>query len=61
MAPTVVVIGAGVIGAAVTYHLARRGARVHCVDRADRPASGTTEVGFATATAYRRFPGRTSS
>ncbi|MFJ9785934.1 NAD(P)/FAD-dependent oxidoreductase [Amycolatopsis sp. NPDC101161] len=56
MAPKVVVIGAGVIGAAVTYHLARRGARVHCVDRADRPAAGTTEVGFATATAYRRFP-----
>ncbi|MGW4529230.1 NAD(P)/FAD-dependent oxidoreductase [Amycolatopsis sp. NPDC004378] len=54
--PKVVVIGAGVIGAAVTYHLAKRGARVHCVDRADRPAAGTTEVGFATATAYRRFP-----
>ncbi|MEU0793252.1 FAD-dependent oxidoreductase [Amycolatopsis sp. NPDC005961] len=54
--PKVVVIGAGVIGASVAYHLARRGARVHCVDRADRPASGTTEVGFATATAYRRFP-----
>ena len=56
MAPKVVVVGAGVIGAAVAYHLANRGARVHCVDRADRPAAGTTEVGFATATAYRRFP-----
>jgi glycine/D-amino acid oxidase-like deaminating enzyme len=54
--PKVVVVGAGVIGASVAYHLARRGARVHCVDRADRPASGTTEIGFATATAYRRFP-----
>ncbi|MEV6648894.1 FAD-dependent oxidoreductase [Amycolatopsis sp. NPDC051371] len=56
MPPKVVVIGAGVIGASVAYHLARRGARVHCVDRAVRPASGTTEIGFATATAYRRFP-----
>jgi glycine/D-amino acid oxidase-like deaminating enzyme len=56
MPPKVVVVGAGVIGASVAYHLARRGARVHCVDRADRPASGTTEIGFATATAYRRFP-----
>jgi glycine/D-amino acid oxidase-like deaminating enzyme len=56
MPPKVVVVGAGVIGASVAYHLARRGAHVHCVDRADRPASGTTEIGFATATAYRRFP-----
>ncbi|TCO59916.1 NAD(P)/FAD-dependent oxidoreductase [Actinocrispum wychmicini] len=52
----VAVIGAGVIGASVTYHLAKRGVEVHCFDRATTAGSGTTSVGFATATAYRRFP-----
>jgi glycine/D-amino acid oxidase-like deaminating enzyme len=54
--PVVAVVGAGVIGAATALHLARRGVRVHCVERAARPGTGTTAVGFATATAYRRFP-----
>ncbi|HEX4702145.1 MAG TPA: FAD-dependent oxidoreductase [Pseudonocardiaceae bacterium] len=53
---TTVVVGAGAIGASTAFHLARRGVRVHCVDRADRAGSGTTAVGFGTATAYRRFP-----
>jgi glycine/D-amino acid oxidase-like deaminating enzyme len=51
-----VVVGAGAIGASTAFHLARRGVPVHCVDRADRAGSGTTAVGFGTATAYRRFP-----
>lgn len=54
--PAVVVIGAGVVGAAVTYALARRGARVRCLDRAAAAGLGVTAVGFAAATAYRRFP-----
>lgn len=53
---TVAVIGAGVIGASAAFHLARRGVRVHCVERAPEAGLGTTAVGFATATAYRRFP-----
>jgi sarcosine oxidase subunit beta len=41
--PQVVVVGAGVIGASVAYHLAARGWRdVLVVDRADRPGLGST-------------------
>ncbi|MHB1225002.1 MAG: NAD(P)/FAD-dependent oxidoreductase [Gemmatimonadaceae bacterium] len=39
----VVVVGAGVIGASVAYHLAARGCRrVVIVERAERPGSGST-------------------
>ena len=38
----VVVIGAGVVGVATAYALARRGKRVHLVDRAAGPALGTS-------------------
>jgi sarcosine oxidase subunit beta len=38
----VVVIGAGVVGASVAYHLAARGARVVVVDRGAGPGAGST-------------------
>jgi glycine/D-amino acid oxidase-like deaminating enzyme len=42
----VVVVGAGIVGASVAYHLARRGAAVMVVEKA-RPASGATGSSFA--------------
>jgi len=36
------VIGAGVVGLATAYALARRGARVHLIDRSTGPAMGTS-------------------
>ncbi|MET9833332.1 FAD-binding oxidoreductase [Streptomyces sp. NPDC006385] len=44
---TVVVVGAGIVGASVAYHLARRGARVTLVDREAAPAAGVTGGSFA--------------
>lgn len=42
-AASTVVVGAGVIGASVAWHLASRGARdVLCVDRASSPGQGST-------------------
>lgn len=42
----VVVVGAGIIGASIAYHLARRGAQVTLVEKS-APASGTTRCSFA--------------
>ncbi len=57
----VVIVGGGVIGASVAYHLASRGVRdVLVIDRAPRPGAGSTgratggfRVQFATATEVR--------
>lgn len=51
----VVVIGAGLIGASVAYHLAREGAAVYLVD-GDRPGGGTTGATFAYLAAFRVRP-----
>src|SRR5580693_5537297 len=42
----VVVIGAGIIGTSIAYHLAGRGARVLVLDKAS-PGSGATQGAFA--------------
>lgn len=42
----IVVIGAGVVGASIAWHLARRGASVHLFDQGARPASGVTGHAF---------------
>ncbi|TCR93231.1 glycine/D-amino acid oxidase-like deaminating enzyme [Rhizobium sp. BK376] len=42
----IAVIGAGVVGAAIAWHLARRGASVHLFDEGPRPASGVTSRAF---------------
>src|SRR3954447_1914358 len=41
-APDVLIVGAGVVGAALAYEIARRGRRVLVVDRADDAALGAT-------------------
>jgi glycine/D-amino acid oxidase-like deaminating enzyme len=51
----VVVVGAGIVGASVAYHLARRGALVTLLE-ADRPAAGTTSRSFAWANANEKPP-----
>ena len=42
----IVVIGGGIVGASIAYHLVRRGARVTLCEKA-RPAAGTTRNSFA--------------
>ncbi|MYW69497.1 FAD-dependent oxidoreductase [Streptomyces sp. SID8379] len=52
----VVVIGAGVLGACVTYHLARAGAHVVVVERASEPAAGTSGATFAADVTHLKTP-----
>ena len=40
------VVGGGAVGTSIAYHLARRGAQVTILDKA-QPASGTTKDSFA--------------
>jgi len=42
----VIVIGAGIMGASIAYHMAKRGAQVTLLER-DAPAMGTTRNSFA--------------
>ena len=44
---TVAIVGAGVVGASVAYHLARRGVSVTVIERAPAPAAGVTGASFA--------------
>jgi glycine/D-amino acid oxidase-like deaminating enzyme len=44
--PKTIVIGAGIVGAAIAYHLARRGAAVTLVDKGE-PAAEVTSKSFA--------------
>lgn len=43
----IVVVGAGIVGASVAYHLACRGLPVTLIDRAPSPAAGVTGASFA--------------
>lgn len=45
--PHIIVVGAGIVGASLTYHLAKQNARVTLIDRASKPASQVTEKSFA--------------
>ncbi|MBO1330303.1 FAD-binding oxidoreductase [Streptomyces sp. VRA16 Mangrove soil] len=51
-----VVVGAGVLGACVTYHLARAGVHVVMVERAERPAAGTSGATFAADVTHLKTP-----
>ena len=51
----IVVIGAGILGASIAYHLARRGARVTLLDRGP-PAGEATGASFAWINASFRNP-----
>jgi glycine/D-amino acid oxidase-like deaminating enzyme len=44
---SVVVVGAGIVGASVAYHLARLGVPVTLIDRAAEPGAGVTADSFA--------------
>ncbi|WP_330176613.1 FAD-binding oxidoreductase [Streptomyces sp. NBC_01498] len=43
----VVVVGAGIVGSSVAYHLARRGVPVTLIERGPAPAAGVTGASFA--------------
>lgn len=49
--PHIIVVGAGIVGASVAYHLARRNARVTLLDGASEPAREVTDKSFAWITA----------
>jgi glycine/D-amino acid oxidase-like deaminating enzyme len=51
----VVVAGAGIIGASIAYHLAKRGARVTLLEK-EHPAAGTTKNSFAWLNASDKLP-----
>ena len=53
--PEVVVIGAGVVGASIGYHLAKSGVPVAIIDR-DHPGSRTSKVSFAWINALGKRP-----
>src|SRR5829696_373208 len=55
MSPRIVVIGAGVIGAALAYRLTRAGAQVTLIDAA-RPGTGTSASSFAWLNANSKQP-----
>lgn len=54
--PRVVVVGAGIVGASIAYHLARRGTQVTLVERA-RPGSGATGSSFGWIGRHGRWRG----
>jgi glycine/D-amino acid oxidase-like deaminating enzyme len=51
----VVIAGAGIIGASIAYHLARRGAAVTVLEK-ERPGAGATEKSFAWLNAFSKQP-----
>ena len=51
----VVVVGAGILGASIAYHLTLHGTRVTIVD-AGQPGEGATRVAFAWLNAYGKTP-----
>lgn len=51
----VVVVGAGILGASIAYHLTLHGARVTMVD-AGEPGQGTSRISFAWLNAYGKAP-----
>ncbi len=53
--PHVVVVGAGILGASIAFHLTLRGAQVTIVE-ASEPGQGTSRVSFAWLNAYSKTP-----
>ncbi|MFJ9037309.1 NAD(P)/FAD-dependent oxidoreductase [Streptomyces sp. NPDC102406] len=51
-----VVVGAGVLGACVSHHLARAGVRVVVVEEGVRPAGGTSGATFSTDVTHLKTP-----
>lgn len=55
--PRIVVIGAGIIGSAITYNLALRGADVFLTDKGAQPGSGVTGRAFGWINVINGTPG----
>ena len=53
--PRTAVVGAGIVGASVAYHLSKGGAEVVLIDGAE-PGSGTTSTSFAWVNANNKLP-----
>jgi len=53
--PHIVIIGAGIVGSAIAFHLTRRGANVTVVD-AQEPGQGASKVSFAWINAHSKTP-----
>jgi glycine/D-amino acid oxidase-like deaminating enzyme len=51
----VIIAGAGIIGASIAYHLARRGARVTILEK-QRPGAGATQNSFAWLNSFSKQP-----
>ena len=51
----IVVIGAGILGASIAFHLSLRGAQVSLIDASD-PGQGATKISFAWLNAYGKDP-----
>jgi glycine/D-amino acid oxidase-like deaminating enzyme len=51
----VVIVGAGIMGASIGYHMAKRGARVTILEK-ERPGAGTTQNSFAWLNAGEKRP-----
>ena len=51
----VVIVGAGIVGASVAYHLAKRGANVTVLEKR-RPGAGATENSFAWINSFSKQP-----
>lgn len=45
--PHIIIVGAGIVGASLAYHLTRQNARVTLIDKATKPAADATEKSFA--------------
>ncbi len=45
--PHVIIVGAGIVGTSLAYHLAQQNARVTLIDKATKPANDVTEKSFA--------------
>ena len=54
-APHIVVVGAGILGASIAFHLTLRGAQVTMVEAAE-PGQGATRVSFAWLNSYDKNP-----
>ncbi len=55
--PRIIVVGAGIVGAAITYHLAMMGGEVVLIDERSQPGSGVTGQSFGWINVINGTPG----
>ncbi len=54
--PHIIVVGAGIVGASLTYHLVCQNVRVTLIDKAHKPANDATKKSFAWINAMHETP-----